>query len=162
MKNNASVESVIGQYLDSVKNNLTNTPSTQRDTLLRELKEHIFESIENRVSGRSVTIQDVYAVLSEMDAPESYAETCVLEPKAGNRNRPLIVLSVLCSGLQIFGLVMIVSGVPIVSAIAGFAAIVNFFLVLSKKQSQKWLIWLMGFAAACGLGMIMFEFARLI
>jgi hypothetical protein len=160
MNNARSIEVAIQQYLDAVKVFLANAPLERQKALLRELREHIHEAISARTSGRAATLQDAYATLSEMDLPETYAETLTPEYKEQAPSRKLVLLGLICSGLQIAGLVVVVAGIPVVGAIAGFAGIVSFFLVWSSRQSPKWLIWLAGVAAICGLGIIIIEIAR--
>lgn len=160
MRNDPSIESAIQQYLDVVAKSLANAPLERRDNLLRELREHIHEAINARTSGRLATLQDAYATLSEMDLPEAYADTLTPEDEERKPSTKLVVLALLCIGLQIAGFGTVVAGIPVLGGIAGFAAVVIFFLVWSSRGSPKWLIRLTGIAAICGLGIIIMEMAR--
>jgi hypothetical protein len=154
MNNADSIDAVVQQYLDAVRGHMAHTPSERQEAVLRELREHIHEAILGRSSGRTTTLQDAYATLSELDSPEAYADA---PPSVSDERRPskkLIVLGLICSGLQIAGLAVTIAGIPVIGAIAGFAAIVSFFLIWSNKRSPRWLIWLAGVAAICGLGSI--------
>ena len=132
----------------------------RRDTLLRELREHVHEAINARTSGRPATLQDAYATLAEMDLPETYADTLTPEDEPRKPSVKLVILGLLCSFLQIIGLGAAAADVPVVPGIAGFAAIVSFFLIWSNRRSPKWLIRLTGVAAICGSGTIIIEIAR--
>ena len=163
MGNDPSIESAIQQYLDAVAKSLADAPPQRRDALLRELREHVHEAINARTSGRPATLQDAYAALSEMDLPETYAEP--LTPEDGQRklNPKMLVLFLLCSSLQVAGLAAAFAGIPVVGAIGGFAAIVNFFVIWSNSwnwRAPRWLIRLAAVAAACGLGTIILEVAQ--
>jgi hypothetical protein len=160
MSNEASMETVIQQYLDVVEKSLTHTPPGQRDTLLRELREHIQEAVHTRAAGKPPTLQEVYATLAEMDSPEAYADTLMPAREERKTNAKLIVLYLLCCGVQIGGLGAMVAGVPVIGAIGGFAAIVMFFILWSDRRSPKWLIRLTGVAALCGLVTILIEIAK--
>jgi len=162
MNSATAVDAVVQQYLDAVKEHLADTPLERQEALLRELREHIYEAILAQTSGRTATLQDAYATLSELDSPEAYADTATSvsdEPKPSNK---LIVLGLICSGLQIAGLGVAISGIPGFGAMAGFAAIVSFFLIWSNKRSPRWLTRLAGIAAICGLGIIAIEIARVL
>ncbi len=159
MSKNFSIESVILQYLDNVAKSSPNMSKERRDMLLGELREHINEAMTAHTRGRPATLRDAYAALAEMDLPETYAETPMSEAGDREPSQKLVFLAVLCSFLQIVGLGATVAGIPVVGAIAGFAAIVSFFLVWSRRRSPKWLIRLTGIAAICGLGMIVLEMA---
>jgi multisubunit Na+/H+ antiporter MnhB subunit len=160
MGNDPSIESAIQQYLDAVAKSLANTPLERRDALLRELRGHMHEAINARTSGRPATLQDAYATLSEMDSPETYADALTPEVEERKPITKLVVLGLLCSGLQIAGLGAAAAGIPVVGAIAGFAAVVSFFVVWSSRRSPKWLVRLTAVAAICGLGIIIMEIAR--
>jgi multisubunit Na+/H+ antiporter MnhB subunit len=160
MSDDPSIESAIQQYLDAVAKSLVGASMERRDTLLLELKEHIHEAINARTSGRPATLQDAYATLSEMDLPETYADTLTPEDEARKPSVKLVILGLLCSILQIAGLGATAAGVRGVGGIAGFAAVVSFFLIWSNPRSQRWLVRLAAVAAICGLGMIIVELAR--
>lgn len=159
MSDDSAVRAVILQYLANVEKSLSYMSKEGRATLLGELREHIDEAIIARTCGKEATLRDAYAVLSELDLPESYAEAAATEAEERNPNRKLIILAVVCSFLQMVGLLTTVAGIPVLGAVAGFAAIVSFFLVWSNRRSPKWLVRLTAIAAVCGLGMILIEMA---
>jgi len=164
MTNDPSIESAIQQYLDVVATSLANAPTERRDTLLEELREHIHEAIADRTSGKPATLQDAYAVLSEMDLPENYVDTLTGEREERKPNAKLVALFLICSGIQIAGLAALVAGIPIAGTVTGLAPIVVFFLVWSGQLGtpRRWFLWLTGGAALCGLGMIIFELMRVL
>lgn len=157
MTTETSIESVVQHYLDGVATALAGSPAQQRDTLIRELRQHIGDSIDDRITGRTATVQDAYAVLSELDSPDTYSgasPAAAVKPKPDKR---LVVFSLLCSALQPIGLIAIVAGVRVVPAVAGFAAIANFFVVWSSSRT---LPRTSAIAAICGLFLIAFEISR--
>jgi len=160
MHHDPDVDQVFDHYLGSVATALGDATADRRAAVLRELREHFHEALAARMSGRTATAQDAYAVLSTMDSPRDYADAA--EPGTVDRSteRKLAALAVLCSFLQVVGLVAIVSGVPVIGAVAGFAAIVNFFLNWSNRRTPRWSLRLSATAALCGLGIILFELAR--
>ena len=163
MGNDPSIESAIQQYLDAVSKSLANAPLERRDTLLRELREHIHEAINARTSGRPATLQDAYATLSEMDLPETYADTLTPEDEERKPSTKMLVLVFLCGGLQIASLGASIAGIPVIGAIGGFAGIVNFFVIWSNWSNwgvPRWLVRVAAVAAICGLGTIIMEVAR--
>jgi len=160
MHNDPSVEAAIQQYLDAVKKSMGDAPLERKETLLLELREYIREDINARAPGRRATLQDAYATLSKMDLPETYAEAPIPEYREQTSSRKLVILGLICSALQISGLGAVVAGIPVIGAIAGFAAIVSFLLIWSSRQSPKWLLRLTGAAAICGSGTIIIEIAR--
>ena len=151
MNDPASIESAIQQYLDAVEKSLADAPGQQRKALLLELRQHIQEAIRVRASDRTATLQDAYAVLSEMDLPDTYRETLLPEAKPREQSVKLVALALVCVGLQIFCLALTVAGIPVVGALGGFAAVVGFFLIWSNSRATKWIIWLAAIAAMCGV-----------
>jgi len=160
MNSATSIESAVQQYLTAVKEHLAHTPLERQEAILRELREHIHEAINARSSGRTATLQDAYATLAEMDSPEAYSDNASSGFDELGPSKKLILLGLLCSGLQIVGLAVAVAGIPVLGAIAGFAAIVSFFLIWSDKRSPRWLVRLTGVAAICGLASIAIEITR--
>jgi len=160
MNSATSIEAAVQQYLDAVKLHLAHTPLERQEALLSELREHIHEAIIARTAGRTATLQDAYATLSELDPPEAYEDTASTVSGEPRPSKKLIVLGLICSGLQIAGLGVAIAGIPVLGAIAGFAAIISFFLIWSNRRSPRWLIRLAGVAAICGLGTIAIEIAR--
>jgi hypothetical protein len=131
--------------MKAVADSCAHAPAERRDALLRELREHIHEAMYARTSGRPPTLQDVYATLSEMDLPETYAETPPPGHEIPKPSSKLVALGLICSGFQIVGLAAVVAGIPVVGAIAGMAAIVSSFLsgqtadhLSGSFSSQEW------------------------
>ena len=160
MNTDQTITQGIAHFLDRVAEHLTAKTPTQKRESLADLESHIHEALASRAHSRPATLEDLQAILTEMDPPETYAQTLTPEYEQQKPNTKLVVLSLLCSGLQIAGLVTTVVGVPVVGAVTGFAAIVNFFIIWSNEQSPKWLVRLTGVAAICGLVAIIVEIAR--
>ncbi|MEM7683093.1 MAG: hypothetical protein AAF288_14155 [Planctomycetota bacterium] len=159
MRDANPVQAVVEHYLDAVRVHLAHLPSQRREATLSEIREHIADAMRARASGDSVTVQDAYAALAEMDPPEAYADggARLAEPPL---SRKFIALGLLCSALQIAGLWAVIAAVPVLGAVSGFAAIVIFFLIWSNRASPSWLVGITGAAAAAGLGMIAMELSH--
>jgi hypothetical protein len=162
MHNDPSVEAAVQEYLDAVKKAMGTAPLQRKETLLHELREYIHEDIIAGTPGRAATLQDAYATLSKMDLPETYAEALPPEHSEQTPIRKLLILVLICNGLQIAGLGASIAGIPVIGAIGGFSAIVSFLLIWSSRQSPKWLLRLTGVAAICGLGTIIIEISRVL
>jgi hypothetical protein len=160
MNRDPDVDRVLNQYLDSVTNAMGDATTERRKEVRRELSEHFLEALAAHTAGRTATAQDAYTVLSTMDSPSAYANSA--EPAAAFQSAEgkLAVLAVLCSLLQAVGLAAVVLGVPVIGAVAGFAAIVNFFISWSNQRTPRWSLRLSAVAAVCGLGIILFELSR--
>jgi hypothetical protein len=156
-----SQEAAINQYLGQVKANLGGASNEEKKLVLADLREHISEAVSARTRGREATVQDVYSVLSEMDPPERFGQAAgqpVVNPGAGKK---LTALSLICSFMQILGLILTIAGVSIIPTIGGFAAIVNFFLIWSRPGVERWLVHLTAVAAVAGVGNIVLDVARM-
>jgi hypothetical protein len=160
MGNDPTVERAVQQYLDSVAASCASVSSEWRDTLLSGLREHIEEALGAQTLGRTPTLQDAYTVLATMDLPETYAEEAARQPSDGAGNRKLIALSLICSAMQIGGLLAVIGGVPVVGALVGIAAIVSFFLSWARAGTPRWVLRLMTAAAIAGCGLVAIEIAR--
>ena len=160
MRHDPAVESVVQQYMDAVAKSLGGAPSARRKALLGELREHIREAMAARTSGRPATVQDAYATLAEMDAPEAYADTPTTPGEARKLPPKMMALALVCVAAQVLSLVLLVAGVPVIGAVGGFAAVVMFFLVWSCACVPPWVVKLCGVAAACGIFTIILEIAR--
>lgn len=96
MNTNPAEQEQIKAYLDAVGANLT---GPDRSETLADLESHIYEAIAARAgAGESAGVVD--AVLTEMDPPESYADSAPAT-KAG-----------IC-GLAIFGAILLPFGLPV-------------------------------------------------
>jgi len=63
------------------------------------------------------------------------------------------ILTLICSGLQILGLVVAIVGtMPVITALAGFAAVVNYFL--PRRNEANWTLKLKAVAGVCGVFLI--------
>jgi len=161
MSKNTSQETVINQYLDQVRANLGEASAGEKKMVLADLRDHISEAVSARTRGCEATVQDVYAVLSEMDPLERFGQApgqATGHPGAGKK---LTALSLICSFMQILGLVLTIAGVPVIPTIGGFAAIVNFFLIWSRPGVERWLVHLTAVAAIAGVGNIVLDVARM-
>jgi len=161
MTNDTMQDQVVQQYLRAVSKYLTHLSEPHRQGVLRELAGHIHEAVRERTQGRQVELGDVYAVMAELDPPERYAAEASGAPgTSAPLPRRLRGLSVLCSLLQIVGLAAVVMGMPVVPAVAGFAAVVNFFFPRDQERKYQKVLRIM--AAVCGLGLIIAEVSRAI
>ncbi len=162
MSTDSTIRLIVNDFLKRVDLHLTSQTPQQKHEFLADLEAHIYEGLTSRAAGRQPTIDDLQAVLAEMDQPQTYAQTLTSEHQERKQSTKLVVLGLLCASLQIAGLVTTVSGVPILGAIPGFAAIVAFFVIWSNERSPKWLIRLTGRAAICGLVIIIMEIVRVL
>jgi len=107
-----TVESRINQYLDAVREQLSGLTQDEVDSIIDDLRGHIDAAMQ--AHGDQSTLENVEAVLVEMDPPESFApdldETTEVVPKV---SRSAIIGAVLLP----FGILMaIVSLMPVSSA----------------------------------------------
>jgi hypothetical protein len=72
----------VQDFLDRVAAHLGAMPDDEKRELLADLESHIHEALEARLSGRTPTLQDLDAVLAEMDPPESYGEPVAADKPA--------------------------------------------------------------------------------
>jgi hypothetical protein len=89
-----------------VVNALGNAPADHRKTILRELREHFDEALAARAPGGTVTLQDAYAVLATKDPPANFADATSSAVGDPTPNAKLIALGLICSVLQIVGLLI--------------------------------------------------------
>ena len=62
----------IEQYLETVAVHLRAAPGDESSEILRSLESHLYEALDRR-AGDAATVEDVDAILAEMDPPEPYA-----------------------------------------------------------------------------------------
>jgi hypothetical protein len=160
MSHELTVKQVIQNYLAAVEANLREASPQERATLLREVRAHIDVALASEASDREPSVQDAYAVLASLDPPSAYQQQLVAAGSVPRRDLKLDALAVICALLQIVGLILVIVGVPVVAAVAGFAAVVSFFLSWSRGDAPPWRLRLFGVAAVCGLGLIVLEVAR--
>jgi hypothetical protein len=67
-----SVSKEISKYLDSVKAHLGHLPPGERQAVLDNLELQIADVVRQRLGSQPPTADDVRAVISEMDPPESF------------------------------------------------------------------------------------------
>ena len=107
-----TIENRINQYLDAVRDQLSGLSQDEIESIIDDLREHIDTAL--LAHGEQPALENVEAVLAEMDAPESFApdldETTEVVPKV---SRTAILGAVLLP----FGILMaIVSLMPVSSA----------------------------------------------
>jgi hypothetical protein len=156
-----SQEAAINQYLEQVKANLGGASNEEKKLVLADLREHISEAVSARTRGSETTVRDVYAVLSEMDPPERYGQAAGQATGHPGAGKKLTALSLICSFMQILGLILTIVGVPVIPTIGGFAAFVNFFLIWSRPGVERWLVHLTAVAAIAGGGIIVLDVTRM-
>ncbi len=66
------VQELLEQYLEDVDRQLVGRSGAARRELLRELREHLHESLQRR-GGDHPSVEDAEAAIAEMDSPESFA-----------------------------------------------------------------------------------------
>ena len=159
MSDNGTQDAVIEQYLDQVAANLPDASPQEREETLRELRDHIRESVRERSGARPPTLRDVYAALSEMDPPEEFARLTKQPTPSPAGGRDLTVLAIICAVMQIVGLAAIAVGIPLLPSLSGFAAIVAYFLARARQQKRGWQRTLHAVGAVCGVGLILIDFA---
>jgi hypothetical protein len=103
----------IQHYLSSVSRYLPSLPDARRQEMLSELESYIHDAVRDRTQGREANLQDVSAVLAEMDSPESYAQAPQAAPIAvtgpgyrtfGSRGIPgPLVFGLVALGLMVVG-----------------------------------------------------------
>ena len=130
-----TIESRINLYLDAVREQLSGLSQDEVDSIIDDLREHIDAALQ--AHGEQPTLENVEAVLAEMDAPESFApdldETTEVVPKV---SRTAILGAVLLP----FGILMaIVSLMPVSSATFSAADGVT----TSNLSGTTWWQWLL-------------------
>jgi len=160
MAETAAHEKVIQQYLDEVAARLPKSEPGGHEMVLRELRDHVWELVSEQAEGRQPNLQDVYAALAQVDPPEKFAPAAEQSASAAAPNPRLTTLAVVCSGMQMLGLVGVGVGIPVLPGIGGFAAIAAFLLMRARADAQRWQLRLSALAAACGAGIIVLDIAR--
>jgi len=83
MNEPTAIESRINQYLDAVREQISGLSPDEVDNIIDDLRGHIDVALQSR--GDQPTLENVEAVLAEMDPPESFApdldETTGVVPK---------------------------------------------------------------------------------
>ncbi len=79
----------IAQFIAAVERSLSEAgvSNDERQNVTADLRVQIEEMLSARTEGKTPTLEDVQAVLSELDPPESYSETATrrIAKAAGNR-----------------------------------------------------------------------------
>ena len=130
-----AIQTRINQYLDAVREQLSGLSQDEIESIIDDLREHIDTAL--LAHGEQPTLENVEAVLAEMDAPESFApdldETTEVVPKV---SRTAILGAVLLP----FGILMaIVSLMPVSSAT--FSAVDG--VTTSNLPGTTWWQWLL-------------------
>ena len=81
MNNNPTITQGIADFLNRVGQHLGHKTDEEKMEILTDLESHIHEALSARAQGRQSTLEDLQAVLNEMDPPESYGPS--------SRNRPI-------------------------------------------------------------------------
>ena len=68
-----SIKAEVENYLSMVAAHLEAVSPEEREETLESVEAHIYDAVNERAGGQP-TVQDVRAVLAEMDPPESYAQ----------------------------------------------------------------------------------------
>ena len=105
MNSDETIIQAIGRFLDSVGEHLANKEPTEKQEILADLESHIYKALNSRARGNQPTLEDLQAVLAEMDAPESYAQPAET-PKtvpANKRKMGIVALCICLGSLVLLG-----------------------------------------------------------
>lgn len=105
MNVDATISQIIGKFLDRVGEHLSYKESQEREDILSDLESHIYESLQSRAQDRPATLEDIQAVLAEMDQPESYGQVGE-GPKtvpANKRKMGIVALCICLGSLVLLG-----------------------------------------------------------
>jgi uncharacterized membrane protein len=122
-----NIEMKIGQYLRKVNKRLKSSPPAERQEILSNLRQHIYEGLSAKSSGVP-NHDDLKAVLAEMDSPEMYGEkfetpSSKHEESAAVRRRHLSILALV---LLLFGIVSPV----LIALFAGWTGLIGSYLIV--------------------------------
>lgn len=145
MNTDPAIRQTVDVFLHRVDSHLANQTPEQKRDILADLEAHIYEGLANRAADRQPTIEDLQAVLTEMDQPESYAQPAEI-PKTHPPNRRA-------------------TGIVALSISLGTVILAVFIAILIEQLSHKWqgylldgwlayLIFLAGQVTAFILGLI--------
>jgi hypothetical protein len=99
-----SVSKEISEYLNSVKSHLSHLSPGERQAVLDNLELQITDTLKQRLGAESPTLDDVRAVISEMDPPENFGRNDEL--RYGSRMRLLRKLMVTAAVMFGVGLLL--------------------------------------------------------
>jgi len=126
------IESRINQYLDAVREQISGLSPDEADNIIDDLRGHIDLAMQSR--GDQPTLENVEAVLAEMDPPESFApdldETMGVVPKV---SRIAIIGAVLLPFGILTTILYLIPGISY-STVDGFTT--------NKVPSVFWWQWL--------------------
>lgn len=110
MSSRDELEARIREHMSRVEAMLSGT-AEERAEILDNVEAHIRMSLQARGGEGQATVQELEAVLAEMDPPSSYGEGVVAEPGVGSERRssPLVwvlaSLGVLAAGIVVLNIV---------------------------------------------------------
>ncbi len=115
MNTDSTITQGIAHFLDCVSQHLSSKTPQEKREILADLEAHIYEALASRAAGRQPTTDDLKAVLTEMDPPESYGQLAET-PNAAQPSRRTLGIVALCISLgsafllpgvgQIIGLIL--------------------------------------------------------
>jgi hypothetical protein len=127
-----AIESRINQYLDAVREQISGLSPDEVDNIIDDLRGHIDVALQSR--GDQPTLENIEAVLAEMDPPESFApdldETTGVVPKV---SRTAIIGAVLLPFGILTTILYLIPGITYSTA-DGFTT--------NKVPEQFWWQWL--------------------
>jgi hypothetical protein len=95
MNMSPEIRQVVEQYLQSVSAHVGSMPADEKADLLGELREHIYQGLEARAGGSEPALDDLHALLAEMDPPAAYGAHDQA-PAEGGKGTMSIGLIALC------------------------------------------------------------------
>ncbi len=122
MTTDPEIRQAVDEFLERVNSHLADQTPQQEREILADLEAHIHEALASRAQDRQPTLDDVQAVLAEMDPPESYgqssqAKQASLSPK---RIIGIIALCTCLGSLALAGLLGLLMGHVLATSIPYF------------------------------------------
>ena len=102
MNSDTTISQAVGRFLKRVGEHLANKGQEEKREILADLESHIYEALHSCSQGRQPTLEDLQAVLAEMDPPESYGQATerITDHKAlGPANKTTLGIVALCISL---------------------------------------------------------------
>ena len=99
------VEKRIDQYLEDIQSHLEFLSDDEKEEILISVRSHIDEQIAQRSQGQP-TLEIIQTVLSEMDSPESYAESVDQLKPSGSESKQFSRHAVIGAILLPFGIIL--------------------------------------------------------
>ena len=104
MNTDPTITQGIAHFLDRVSEHLISKTPAQRRELLADLEAHIYEALASRAQDRQPNVDDLQAVLAEIDPPESYDQTKQTSPPS-ETTMAMVALSISLGTLVLAGLI---------------------------------------------------------